>query len=837
MSPQDVPRDVRIGFRLLFRERLISLLAIIVLAIGISAVTTQFSVISAFVLRGFSFPTADRLANVAFIDPTTATPFGVNQRTFTMDFEEFLGEQKSFERMAAYLNGSTVNVTVDGQPRRFTGVYTTPAFFRILGVRPVRGRDFRAEDNRPGAEKVAIVSHGLWHREFAGAPDIIGKAVRINGKPATIIGVMPKGFVFPVNEDLWIPLYSEFPVRPRNDPQVNAAAVIGLLRPGVDFESAQAEFTGFARRFASAYPDTNKAFDTALVEPLLKSFTNPALRGTLFTMLAFCAGLLLISCVNVMNMQFARATLRARELAVRSAMGATSGRLVRQMLTESLILAGLGAFVGVGLTYLSVDWLDATIRNMENGPPAWMVVKLDRQALAVTVLAAIAAALLSGLLPAWMAARANVVKVLREGGRGTSSRAVKIATRGLVVAQVVVTCVLLIGSLLQVRSISKQQRIDYGYDTASLLTARLGLMEGEYPTPESRRLFYERLLVQLGSQPQFEAVGLTSRMRMVFSGSGPIEIEGRTYQEKRDRPNANFEQVSPGFFETTGQKLVDGRLFRHDDLDQKQPVAIINQAFAEKHVGRESAVGRRFRTGDGTSGQHGPWRTIVGTVTTARMLPPFNIPNVDETGFYVPFYGLPLGPTPPEPVPNQFATVVVKPRPGVAPDSLASLLRREVNRVDPNLPLYFVGTPRSHIDASLAGNRILASMFTVFGAIAMVLAAVGIYGVVAFAVSQQTQEFGVRMALGADTVRILRLVIADGGRPLALGLVAGIGLSLAAGILAGDAIGTMLFGVSALDPVAYATVIALVLLVSAAAMLVPANRATRVDPMTALRAE
>ena len=838
MTPEPLLQDVRIGLRLLFKERLVSGLAVLVLAVGIAAVTTQFSLIDGVMLRGFSFPTADRLVSVSFVDPSSATAFGVNRQMSSMDFEEILPNQKSFERMVAVLDGSTVNITIDGQPKRFTGVYATSDFFQILGVRPVRGRDFTEADNRPGAEKVAIIGHGLWQREFGGAESAVGTGVQINGKPATIIGIAPQGFVFPGREELWLPLYSEFPVRPRNDPEANSPRVFALLKPGVAIESAEAEINAFARRFAAAYPDTNKAFDAGRVEPLLEAFTDPVLRGTLLTMLAFCVGLLLIACVNVMNMQFARATLRARELAVRSALGASGGRLIRQMLTESFILAALGAALGIALAYLSVDWLSATLQNMENGPPAWMVVTIDRRVLFFTVAAAVLAALVSGLLPAWMAARANVVTVLREGGRGTSSRAVKVVTRGLVVAQVAVTCVLLIGSLLQARSIVNQQRIDFGYRTDSIQTARMGLMEGDYPTTEARRLFYDRLLAQLRTNAEFEAVALTSRMRMVFSGSGPIEIEGRTYREKRDRPNANFEQVSTGFFALLGQKLVEGRLFTEDDVDSRLPVAIVNGAFAQKHFGRDSAVGRRFRTGDGTGAPYGPWRTIVGVVSTVRMLGPFNNPNVDETGFYVPFYSLPFGPVPPDGVvANQFATVAVRPRPGIPPESVVNALRREVTKVDPNLPLYFVGTPKAHIDASLAGSRILATMFTLFGAIAMLLASVGIYGVVAFAVSQQTQEFGVRMALGADTRRILRQVLVQGGRPLAVGLVLGVGLSLALGAVAGEAIGRMLYGVSATDPLAYGSVVTLVVLVSLVAMLVPARRATRVDPMITLRAE
>jgi predicted permease len=800
MFVESLVRDVRIGLRVLVKEKSFCALAILVLAVGIGTVTTQFSVVNGIMLRGFSFPNADRLMDVRFTDPSSATFFGVNGQVSSMDYEELLPEQRSFEMMAAYLNGSTVNMTVDGQPRRYTGAYVTQDFLGILGVRPALGRDFTAADNKPGAEKVAIIGYGTWQRDFGASPAIVGKSVRLNGKPATIVGVMPRGFVFPTTEELWIPLYSEFPVRPRNDPQANAPAVLGLIRREVSLDRARAEFGAFAKRFAAAYPDTNKPFNAAEVRPLIDTFTPPPLRGTLLTMLAFCVGVLLIACVNVMNMQFARATLRARELAVRSSLGATRIRIIRQMLTESVILAGVGAALGIALAYFCVDWLSATIHNMDNPPPAWMVFTIDRPVLTFTVAAAFLAAVVSGLLPAWMAARANVVEVLREGGRGNTSRAINLVTRGLVVSQVVVTCVLLIGSLLQVRSILKQQNIDYGYDTSGLLSARMGLMEGDYPTPESRRLFYDRLLRQLRGSPQFRSVALTSRFRMVFSGSGPIEIEGRTYREKRDRPNANYEQVSSGFFEVLGQKIIDGRAFTDDDLDARLPVAIVNAAFARKHFGNESAIGRRFRTGDGSTPQYGPWRTIVGVVTMVRMQGPFNNPNVDETGFYVPFYSLPFGPAPAEPVANQFATIIVKPRAGQPADALVSSLRREVTKVDQNLPLYFVGTPKANIDSNLTGNRIIASMFTVFGVIAVLLAAVGIYGVMSFSVNQRRQEFGVRMALGADSACILRMVLKQGSRQLLIGLGLGLPVALGLGVLGRDAIGNILFGVSALDP-------------------------------------
>jgi hypothetical protein len=324
---------------------------------------------------------------------------------------------------------------------------------------------------------------------------------------------------------------------------------------------------------------------------------------------------------------------------------------------------------------------------------------------------------------------------------------------------------------------------------------------------------------------------------MVFSGSGPIEIEGKEYPEKRDRPNANFEQVNGSFFSVTGQTLTEGRTFTEDDLDTKLPVAIVNVAFVRKHYGNESALGRRFRSVDRSTLEPGPWRTIVGVVSTVRMQGPFNIPNVDETGYYVPFYANPTGPIPQELVVTKFATVIVKPRGGQLAEALATPLRRLVAKVDPNLPLYFVDTPKSQLDGFVAQSRVVATMFSIFGVVAMVLASVGIYGVMSFAVSRRTQELGVRMALGADRARILGMVMRQGSRQLAWGVALGLGLALTLATVGRDAIGNILFEVDPMDPYTFMAVLSLVAIVSLVATLVPARRATRVDPLIALRAE
>src|SRR5262245_40901727 len=829
-------QDLRVGVRVLLREKGFCALSITVLALGICGVTTTFSVVNGVMLRGFSFPNSARMVSVSFIDPTSKNFFGQNGQVSPMDFEEVRPKQKSFELMSAYISGATVNVTNEGTPRRYTGAYVTDTFLRVLGVSPSMGRDFRPEDNQEGSEKVALISYGVWQRDFGGAPDIVGKALKINGSPATVVGVMPKGFAFPVNEEWWVPLFREFPVRARTDPRVTNPSVLALLKRDVSLDQANAEMTTIARQLADAYPETNKQFNTGKVEPLLKTYTPLPLRGTLVTMLAFCVGVLRSGCFNVMIMQFARATLRARELAIRSSLGASRTRLMLQMLTESLLVTVVGAALGVGLAFYFTDLLNATVRTFDFPPPSWMTFDIDGPVLVCSLIAMFSAAIASGLLPAWMASRANLATALKEGGRGTN-RGTRVVMRGLVVFQVVVTSILLIGSLLQMQSIRKQQTIDYGYDTGAVMTARMGLMDGDYPTNDARKLFFDRLLRELRTRPDFEGVALTNRFRMVFSGSGPVEIEGREYKEKKDRLNANYEQITPDYFDVIGSTLVEGRKFQDDDQDTKLPVAVVNAAFARKYWGNESPLGRRFRALDGNSLQPGPWRTIVGVVKTVRMLPPFNIPNVDETGFYVPFYSQAAGPAKPDEGVSQFATVIVKARGGMQADALMNSMRQEVTKVDPNLPLYFVGTARRQIEGFVAQNRVIAIMFSVFGLVATVIAAVGIYGVMSFSVSQRTQEMGVRMALGADSRRILRMVLRQGSILTLIGVALGVLITLGLVVAAGDNMQAVLFGVSPRDPLVYGAVAALVALISLVASFVPARRATRVDPMIALRAE
>jgi predicted permease len=832
MFIETILQDLRIGLRVLIKEKSFCALAVFVLAVGICGVTTMFSVLDGVLLRGMPFPEPAQLVDVQWRDPQQ--PPEVTTNLLPADYLELRTAQQSFTDLAAYLNLSTVNITIKRMPQRLQGAYVTENFFSVLGVKPALGRDFTVADNRPEAPRVALISHTTWQHEFNGDPAILGQAVRLNGRAATIIGVMPPGFAFPQQEQIWLPLFNTFAPPARN---LQVAAGLGIaaapnvgilarLKPNVTLAQAGQEWNALAARLARMYPDTNKLLTEASVRPLVHNFVGRNQRMMLYIMFGAVVGVLLIACVNVMNMQFARATLRHKELAVRNALGATRARLVRQMLTENVLLAGLGAVAGVLLSLYALDMFNDALAVQIPPPPSWVRFVVDPRVLAFTVGVAMLAAVGSGLLPAFLASRANAADALKDAGRGNTSRTTNTLTRLLVISQIGLACALLVLSTLVIRSVINQQRINYGYDTGAVLSARVGLFStDDYPAEADRRKFYERVLRQLRATPGIASAAVTSRFRMIVGGNGPYEVDGVSYASERDRPQGSFENVSEGYFETLGLKVIAGRDFTADDNDARLPVVIVSASFARKNFGTESAaLSRKVRPFGG--GNSGPWRTIVGVVPdTVMQAPPFS-PTVNTVGMFIPLNVL----TPP------FATILVRP-PGGSPHAVDDQLRKAVAAVDPNLPLYFVSTPRQNQEDILAQNRILATMFSLFGGVATLLAAVGVYGVMAFAVSQRTQEFGVRMALGADRRQIVAMVLDQGGRQLLTGLALGLLGAVALVLWFTGAYAGLFFGVNRFDPTIYGFVILLLSAVAALSCLVPALRATRVDPMVALRAE
>jgi putative ABC transport system permease protein len=827
-------QDVRVGVRVLLKEKAFCFLAVLVLALGIGGATTQFTVVNAIVLRGFSFPHPEQLVGVGLIDPKASDQvnnFGNGQIPTAQDYEDIKAAQKSFAMMAGYLSGSTINLTYKNTPQRYTGGYVTEDMFKIVGVAPAMGRDFTAEDNKPGAEKTVILGDEIWRRDFNADPNVVGQSVRVNSKAATVIGVMPPGFKFPFSEELWTPLYNEFPPVPRDalflGANNRAPAVLGRLKPGVTLDQANSEMIAIARHLAEDNPKTNQNYTSASVQPLINAFTGVQLRQIVWAMLAAVILVLLIACVNVMNMQFGRAALRAKELAIRGALGATRLRLVRQMLTESLVVAVFGGVAGVMIAYWGVDLLASAVKAAPFPPPYWWQFTIDGRVLAFTLVITLVATVVSGLVPAFLSSRGSAAEILKEGGRGNSSRLVNVITRVLVVGQIALTAALLIAATLQIKSIRNQMHLDYGYDENSVYAARMALMEGAYPTEDARRGFFKNAVRTLRANPQFESMAMTDRFRMTFAQAGQYEVDGQNYLTDRDRPRCNFESVSDGYFATLGLKVLEGRDFTIDDVDSKQPVAIVNKSFARKYWGNQSALGHQVRIFNPANPQ--PWRTIVGVVPDTLMQGPFD-QQTESGGFYMPL----LGATPA----TQFCTILVKPRAGQRAETLGPALSRAVAELDSNLPIYFPGTPASFHKEILNGNRLIATLFTIFGVIAFVLSAVGLYGVMSFSVNQRTQEFGIRMALGADAARIFRMVMTQGAWQLGIGLVLGAGgIALLFGVVAAAALKTILFKVNALDPTIYFAVAALLTGVAAASCFVPARRATRVDPMIALRYE
>jgi len=835
MALDTFQQDVRIGLRVLRKDKTFFLLAVLVLGLGIGGATTQFTVVNAVALRGLSFPHPEQLVTIGLIDPKATDQnnnFGFGVIPTAQDYEDLKAAQTSCSLMAGYLTGSTLNVSYKNNPQRYSGGYVTEDFFKITGVSPILGRDFTAADNKPGAERVIILGYEIWKRDFNGDPNIVGQNVRVNSKPATIIGVMPANYKFPNLEELWTPLYNQFPPIPRGQlvigPNNAAPSVMGRLKPGVSLDQANAELITIARQLAQEYPKTNQNFTSATVKPLLHSLIGLQFRQTVWAMLAAVILVLLIACVNVMNMQFGRVALRAKELAIRGALGATRWRIVRQMLTESLVVAVFGAVAGVLLAYWSVDMLTRALDAQPAGfgLPYWIQFTIDGRVLAFTIVITLVATLVSGLVPALISAHSNAAEMMKEGGRGNSSRLVNIITRLLVIGQIALTAALLIAATLEIRSIRNQLQLDYGYDENAIYSARMALMEGAY-TEDGRREFFKRAVRELRGNPEFDSAALSDRLQMTFAGGGQYEVDGQNYLTDRDRPRGNFESVSDKYFSTLGLKILEGRDFTIDDADTKQPVAIVNASFARKHWGNQSALGHQVRIFN--PGEPAPWRTIVGVVPDTLMQGPFDQQN-DTAGLYMPL----LGASPA----TQFCTVVVRPRAGQRADTLGPALTKAVTQLDSDVPIYFPGTPARWHAANLSGNRIIVSLFAIFGCVAFVLSAVGLYGVMSFSVSQRTQEFGIRMALGADARRIFRMVMTQGAWQLVIGLVLGAGAAaLLLGVLVAAALRNILFKVNALDPSIYLAVAGLLTVVAALSCFIPARRATRVDPVTALRYE
>lgn len=800
---------LRHSVRRLAGTPLLAGISVIALALGIGLTATTFSIVYGGIIRGLPFDRPEQILNVTQENPTRGfTNMGVPMP----DFAEWRRQQSVFAHFAGFYQG-TVNLTgQDGRPERYSGAFTTGELFAVAGVSPLHGRVFTPEEEGPGAPRVLILGYRVWQDRFEGDPGVIGRQVRANGAEYTVIGVMPEGFLFPENEALWLPLPLDPSATPRRDGIW--LSVVGRLRDGRTMDQAAAEFRTLAQRLADAYPADNAEI-TAGVEAYTKRYVGNDVIAMLYTMLGAVAGVLLIACANVANLLLARAAGRTKEIAVRTALGASRRRVVFDLLGESLVLALLGGALGLGIAYLGVAWFNRALGTGAT-PPFWIDVRIDPLILLFVLGITLGAALLSGIVPAWQASGTNINEVLKDEARGSSGLRIGRFSRGLVVFEIAMSCALLIAAGLMIKSVVKLRTIDFRFRTDSVFTARVGLFEGDYPDTASRERFFEETLRRITALPGVRSAAYVSTLPGQEAGSPAFALEGKAYASDRDYPQAARAVVTPDFFATFGVPPIEGRVFGAGDLRSALPVAVVNRSFAAKFFPGGQAIGQRVRTGGRESTL--PWRTIVGVVPDLHMN---GVQNEAPAGYYVPLAQSDA----------RFMSLAVYT--AGAPLTITPAIRAAYLSVDPNLPIYNVRSMDEVLALDTWYYGTFGALFIVFGAVALFMAALGLYGVMAFSVRRRTQEIGIRMALGAAPRDVLRLIFHQGARQIALGLA--IGLLLA--VLLAKTLAVVLYGVRPGDPVVYAITIVTLAGTGGLAALLPSRRATRIDPLLAMRSE
>jgi len=798
--------DLKIALRSLLKRPGQTALAAAALSLGLGLVCTQYSFISGVMLKGLPAPRSTDLFYVERINQETKRAVGPMPAWEYLAYRE---QQSSFDDLLA-VSLSWKNVSGGGVlPRRADGCSVTSSAFKLLSASAEHGRVLLPSDDAPGAPHVALVSHNLWREVFGADPAAVGRQVRINGESATLVGVMPQGFHFPVRQDVWTNLRPEAELA--NQGWETHVDVVGMLKQGVSKAAAAAEVTTIASRLAAARPDTNKDFTGARLVAYTERFTGEEAWPIFMTMLASVVGVLLISCANVTNLLLARAAERGKEMAIRSAIGASRKKIAFQMLTESLALAALGAVGGIGLTFWGVDILTKMIAA--TNPPYWFKFTVDGGVLAVSLTCTVAAGLLAGALPSWQVSRVDLNELLKDGARGASGLRIGRFGRLLVIAQVAVSCALMVATGIMALGVVKSRHMELPFDSRQILAGSVELFGSEYPEEADRVQFYEALRKGASAIPGVESASLSSR---VFGRNGVLtDVEIQEQPKTRDYPRAWMEVVSPEYFNTLSIGLTQGRHFTEQDDMASPPVAIVNQSFARRHWGAESPLGKRFRR---VYEKESVFAEVVGVVPDLHM-EGFGNRGFKE-GFYMPQRQQAWG----------WMTLYLKSQTSDV-RHLANPLRELMRGLAPDQPLSRIQTLAEVNDERLAVFGMISRMFVCFGGAAMFLAAVGIYGVVSFNVNQRAREFGIRMALGARAPGILGLVVRQGSAQLGVGLAAGILLSF--GLT--KPMSSFLPGVEVFNLAMHGGVTLFIGLISMAAIFIPSLRATRVDPVTALR--
>lgn len=805
-------KDLRLGFRMLLRTRLLSLVAVLTIGLGVGATSFAFSVVYGTLGRDLPVRDAERLMVVTETRPEE----GIDQLSIPHhDYLDFREQQNTFESLGAGYSG-TINLGgEEGPPERFQGGFVTAGMLEQLGVRPVLGRTFREGDDRYGAPPLVLLGHDVWRNRFASDPAVVGRTARVNGEVATVIGVMPAGFGFPFDEDLWVPLRVNLDSLPRRGGV--ALTVAGYLRPGVSTEAAAAEMAAIAARIEAEYPDDNRGI-SATVRPYADGFMPQQIKTMMGLLMAMVLGVLVVACANVANVLMARAVVREKEVAIRSALGAGRRRVIRQLLAEAVALGVAGGIVGVGMAWVALGFFRRTLVDVQK--PYWIGFEMDGTTLLFTSLVTLAAAVLAGTVPALRATGGSLSTVLRDETRGSSSMRVGRFSTALVIGELAVSCGLMIGAGLLIRTLVDLNRLDLGFEAEQVMTSRLGLFETDYPDAEARNRFYHRLVERLEAEPGVRSAALATGLPSLGQGRSPIQVDGESYPTDSDIPGAGTSVISAGFFETFGVRVLEGEEFRSEDTRVgAEPVVLVNRSFVEKRLGGRGAVGRRIRMGGVDTEE--PWLRVVGVVPDLHQgVGAFGGGDQLPEAIYIP-----LGQADPRFI--SIAALTQGP-----PASLAPAIRRAVTDIDPNLPLYWVMPMPEAMSQSTFMHRIFGTLFAIFGSAALFLAAVGLYGVIDFSVSSRLREMGLRMALGAEGGTILGMVFRRVFKQVGIGVVLGLGI----GALLARPLAATLFGVQSWDPLVYGVIVGTLVVTAATAALMPALRAVRVDPVIALRA-
>jgi predicted permease len=807
-------QDCRYAVRMLARSPGFTLIAVLALALGIGANSAIFSIVNAVILKPLPYDKPEQLVQLWM----RFTGIGIPNDQNWVSAPEFvdLQQNQSFSHLAA-ISGASFNININGTPERIDSAVVSTSFFPLLGVQAALGRVFLPEEGQPGRDRVVLLSDGLWRRRFGADPAISGRKIVMNGQSYLVVGVLPPNFQLPLEAEVWTPLvFSSDDLSPNNRGS-HQYQVIARIKPGLSFEQARADMDVVSERIIAQHPDYHyrEVNFHVLTIPLLEQQIGD-IKTALWVLMSAVGLVLLIACANVANLLLVRASSREREIALRQALGVSRWRLIRQLLTESAILGLMAGVIGLLLGYWALRLLTTLAATSF---PRVVEAHMDLRVLAFTLLVSLATGILFGLAPAF-SSRHVTHDALKEGGRGGTAGAGSQRLRGaLVVAEVALSLTLLVGAGLLIRSFLRLQDVDTGFRPEGVLTMRISLPEEKYPKIEQTRVFYRELLDRIRRLPGVDAAGGATGLPLSPTGwSGTTTVDSQAVQPSDTTPEADQRPVFPGYFEALGIPLVSGRYFDQRDTEKGAPVAIIDETMAKTYWPKEDPIGKRLKQGGRQSPE--PWRTIVGVVRHVRYR---TLESPSRVEFYWPYDQTSFG----------LGSMSLAIHTSSDPRSLAGVVQRQVQALDPDQPVYRIRTMSELMSESMARRRLSMFLLAIFAAVALALAAVGIYGIMSYSVAQRAHEVGIRMALGARSFDVVRMVL---GQSLGLTL-AGIFAGLLGSLALTNLLSSLLFNVKATDATTFFLVALILALVGLVASFVPAYRATTVDPVDALRQE